>query len=468
RPTSRASKRSLREDDPENTPTKPPSKKSASQAAKLQAKPPQNPSATQQPIHALVLTSSKTTTGKSPAQDIQNPYVPISTDPVTEILYHLQKAVDLMRQAEESDQDISWPASLYEKIRDLCDTESTDKNKLAINLSHLGASQEPNAKTPKNSYAAAVSRPMAPQTKLTTARPDPQATAFHKSRVILKFDPPWPHYQQTSPQELTEAFNTALETSSAPETVRVKAVTHTKGGHLAVHASEPTTGDELLQYANHLTTQALTCYPGCTPNTTCEAQPDIPYHRIQLNKAPTRDWGNNIIDNGKAVLENLVSSNEGLLKKEDFAELPKWAVSKEKSEQLYRAPIIISLKSEALAAEIPSKRTVPIFFQGTILTPSYYRQRAPIRQCRKCNSYRHGTMNCRELASCAICAGPHLTESRTTNATSATRRRSRASTTRQSAPLCSVNACSSIMTFLRSCFQVPNTTWHFPPARPPF
>ncbi|KAG8944340.1 hypothetical protein FRC04_001999 [Tulasnella sp. 424] len=55
------------------------------------------------------------------------------------------------------------------------------------------------------------------QTKLATARPDPQATAFHKSRVVLKFDPPWPHYQQTSPQELTEALNTALRGSSAPE-----------------------------------------------------------------------------------------------------------------------------------------------------------------------------------------------------------------------------------------------------------
>lgn len=357
---------------------------------------------------------------------------------------YLQFALDAMRKAEEDHGEIEWPSSLYEKIKDICEVRSTDKRKVAISLGHLGGSdllieltkqntlltetllsmmtttpsqppptrhpsQAANPHQPKETYAAAACRPMLSQTGPKPAQQKPATAPFHKGRAILRFDPPWPHYKRLTSQELTAGLNEALDNSDAPKTLRVKAATYTKGGHLAVHAIEPATGEDLIRCANHLTTYALTRYPGRTESTTCEAQPDIVYHRIQLNRAPTRDYASRVIESGQDLLDNLISSNREILSKDDFAELPKWAVSREKLEQLYRAPIVISLKSEELAAKIKSRTSGPIFFQGTMLTPAFYRQRAPIRQCKNCNSYKHKSDDCRETTSCAICAQKHST-----------------------------------------------------------
>ncbi|KAG9019086.1 hypothetical protein FRB90_006609, partial [Tulasnella sp. 427] len=192
----------------------------------------------------------------------------ISATPTIDLL---SQALKTLMKLEET-QEIDLPASFYHSLKSACELRSVDKRKLSVLLSDFSGNDllielaranrkltdflpaspiglpQPNTtmqpqKQNHPTYASITNHPMPsqprhqPQSQAKPMYANPQRESFFKSRAILRFDPPWPHYHRPEKSQLTHGLNETLSKSGAPDTTRIAAVSFTKGGHVALFAA---------------------------------------------------------------------------------------------------------------------------------------------------------------------------------------------------------------------------------------
>ncbi|KAG9013838.1 hypothetical protein FRB90_005666 [Tulasnella sp. 427] len=69
--------------------------------------------------------------------DNLSPPTPSATELMAKALQCLQQALHWVTAAEAADNNAEWPPDLYKSIRSLCETRSAEKQRCAIELSHI-------------------------------------------------------------------------------------------------------------------------------------------------------------------------------------------------------------------------------------------------------------------------------------------------------------------------------------------
>ncbi|KAG8920270.1 hypothetical protein FRC02_001027 [Tulasnella sp. 418] len=254
---------------------------------------------------------------------------------------------------------------------------------------------EPIRPTPKAKATVKEAAPEANKKANPRARNSPL-------RLIIRYDSPIQASEWIPSLKQRELVNQKLTEAKVPEHVRVTAVNYTDLGNVVLLAREPATAKDLYEYVGSF---ALDLAPS---KSTYQAMLDLPWHKVQLNGAFTRNGRGDVIDTREELMEELIRENQWI-QNEMLVELPRWLTSPEALENRTRVSFVVTFKDEKNANKLLKERK-GAFFLGDWIKAKAFEDKRPFRQCGKCFSLKHSTRMCKSSPRCKYCPKDHATE----------------------------------------------------------